>query len=214
MTILTTVNDADLQPAVAATYLALADVLAELSDASWDMPSLCEGWRVREVVAHVTMPARLTPAQFGAEMAESGGDFAKLSERVARRDATLPRQSLLSDLRGEALHTWAPPVGGHAGALNHAVIHGLDITTALDRPRSCADPVMGRVLDDLTAGGMHAHFDVDLDGLRLTADDLPWSYGSGSPISSTAADLALLVCGRGRHVAHRVRGEVPTALRG
>ena len=26
--------------------------------AVWDAPSLCEGWRTREVVAHMTMPAR------------------------------------------------------------------------------------------------------------------------------------------------------------
>lgn len=32
------------------------DLLADLDEAGWDHPSLCAGWRVREVVAHMTMP--------------------------------------------------------------------------------------------------------------------------------------------------------------
>ena len=57
---------------------------------TWDAPSLCDKWQVRHVIAHVTMPARLTPEQFGAEMAAAGGDFAVLSDTVAPRDGALP----------------------------------------------------------------------------------------------------------------------------
>ena len=31
----------------------LADAVADLPGAAWDTPSLCAGWRVRDVVAHV-----------------------------------------------------------------------------------------------------------------------------------------------------------------
>ena len=41
-------DDADLQPAVAAEFLALADLLDPATEAQWDTPSLCAGWRVRE----------------------------------------------------------------------------------------------------------------------------------------------------------------------
>ncbi len=51
-------TDSDLRPLVAAAYLELADLLDEAPESAWDTPSLCEGWRVREVVAHMTMPAR------------------------------------------------------------------------------------------------------------------------------------------------------------
>ena len=91
---------------------------------------------MRHVVAHVTMPARLTPEQYGAEMAAAGGDFAVLSDTVATRDAALPVADLLDQLRSQRLHAWQPPGGGAAGAMNHAVIHSLDVTVALDRPRS------------------------------------------------------------------------------
>jgi uncharacterized protein (TIGR03083 family) len=51
-------TDDDLQAGVAAEYIALASLLDTLSPDRWDAPSLCEGWRVREVVAHLTMAAR------------------------------------------------------------------------------------------------------------------------------------------------------------
>jgi uncharacterized protein (TIGR03083 family) len=51
-------EDANLQPVVAAEFSALAGLLDAASAEQWDTPSLCEGWRVREVVAHLTMPAR------------------------------------------------------------------------------------------------------------------------------------------------------------
>ena len=77
----------DLQSWVAPTYEGLADLLASAPAETWDAASLCEKWQVRHVVAHVTMPVRLTPQQFGAEMAAAGGDFAVLSDNVAARDS-------------------------------------------------------------------------------------------------------------------------------
>lgn len=58
----------DLQAAVAAEFTRLADVLDGLADVAWDTPSLCAGWRVREVVAHMTMAVRYAPPEFYAEL--------------------------------------------------------------------------------------------------------------------------------------------------
>ncbi|PZA18892.1 maleylpyruvate isomerase N-terminal domain-containing protein, partial [Modestobacter versicolor] len=80
----------DLQTWVAPTCEGLADLLDAAPDETWDAPSLCAGWQVRNVVAHVTMAARLTPEQFGAEMAAARGDFGVLSDTVAARDGALP----------------------------------------------------------------------------------------------------------------------------
>ncbi len=66
-------EDTDLQPE-AAEYLALADLLASIAEAEWDCPSLCDGWRVREVVAHLTMPARYGNAEFMTELEAHGFD--------------------------------------------------------------------------------------------------------------------------------------------
>ena len=185
----------DLQSWVAPTYDSLADLLASASAETWDAPSLCEKWQVRHVVAHVTMPARLTPAQFGAEMAAAGGDFTVLSDTVAARDASLPLADQLDALRSPRLHTWQPPGGGAVGALSHAVIHSLDVTVALDRPSVAPPEAVIAVLDQLTAAD-GAWFGVDLTGVRLEAADTEWSWGSGDVVRADSGLLVALLSGR------------------
>ncbi|MGP0027225.1 MAG: maleylpyruvate isomerase family mycothiol-dependent enzyme [Streptosporangiaceae bacterium] len=189
-------DDANLQPAVTAEFLALADLLEGAADAQWDTPSLCAGWRVREVVAHMTMAARYSQEQFMTELRRCGLDFGRLSNELAARDAELPPGELLAGLRSEVMQHWTPPGAGWHGALNHVVIHGLDVTVPLGVPRRPPDATIRVVLDDLTRGGVDAHFGTSIEGRRLQATDLDWSYGSGPALRGAAEDLALLLCGR------------------
>jgi uncharacterized protein (TIGR03083 family) len=185
----------DPQSWVAPTLSGLADLLESAPEGAWDAPSLCAGWQVRHLVAHVTMPARMTPEQFGAEMAAAGGDFGVLSDTVAARDASRPVAEHLADLRSPALHAWQPPGGGAAGALSHAVIHSLDVTVALDRPTVAPAPARASVLDQLT-GANGAYFGLDLTGLRLEADDTDWAWGGGDVLRADSGRLVALLAGR------------------
>ena len=185
----------DPQAWVGTTYDGLADLLAASSVDSWDAPSLCEKWLVRHVVAHVTMPARMTPAQFGAEMAAAGGDFTVLSDTVAIRDGELPTAELLAQLRSPVLHAWQPPGGGAVGALSHAVIHSLDVTIALDQPAVAPPPAATTVLDHLTSAH-GALFGVDLTDVRLEAADTDWSWGNGERVYADSGSLVALLSGR------------------
>lgn len=185
----------ELQAWVASTYGRLADLLAAGTVATWDAPSLCETWLVRHVVAHVTMPVRLTSESFGAEIRAAGGDFTVLSNTVAARDASLPVSDLLEQLRSPQLHAWQPPGGGSAGALSHAVIHSLDVTIALDQRAVAPTEALIAVLDQLTAreGTL---FGVALTDVRLEATDTEWSWGSGSPVRAGTGSLVALLSGR------------------
>ncbi len=185
----------DLQSWVAPTYDGLADLLASAPVEAWDARSLCERWQIRHVIAHVTMPARLTPEQFGAEMAAAGGDFTVLSDTVAARDASLPIASQLDALRSPRLHGWQAPGGGSAGALSHAVIHSLDVTVALDRPAVAPREAVVAVLDQLTVAN-GAWFGVDLTGVRLEASDTDWSWGRGDVVRADSGLLVALLSGR------------------
>lgn len=189
-------DDAYLQPAVAAEFASLAGLLGAATDAQWDTWSLCAGWRVREVVAHMTMAARYSEAEFMAELQRCGFDFTRLSNEVAARDAKLPASQLVDCLRAEVMAEWTPPGGGYLGALNHVVIHGLDVTVPLGVPRHSPDQTIRAVLDGLTSGGGHEHFGMAVAGRRLAATDLDWCYGSGAELRGAAGDLALALCGR------------------
>jgi uncharacterized protein (TIGR03083 family) len=123
---------------IAAERRDLADVLDGLTAQQWDAPSLCAGWSVRHVVAHLTMPLRYSQPRFLLELVKAGGRFQQMSDAAARRDALLPMAQLIGALRDNAEHPWKPPGGGYAGALTHDLIHSLDIT---------GPPLCGRAQD-------------------------------------------------------------------
>ncbi len=186
----------DLPGAIAEEYLALADLLASSPVDVWDAPTLCEGWRTREVVAHVTMPVRYSGPEFMTELEAAGGDFTRLSNVVAARDGARPSTRLLDDLRSPILHTWQPPGGGGEGALTHCIIHELDIVEAVPLDRRVPDERVRAVLDLLWSPTGPNPFGVDLDGVRLVADDMEWSLGTGDVVCGPGQALVAVSSGR------------------
>jgi len=196
----------ELPALIAAERRELADVLAGLPAEAWDRPTLCARWRVREVVAHITMPFRYSTARFAMELIRSGGQFHTMADRCARRDATASPDELTAALRDNAAHPWKPPGAGLDAALTHDVIHGLDITTPLGVDLRLPEATMRTVLATVTGPASRKHFGVNLDGIELRAEDIDWSYGAGPPVIGTAQNLALILCGR-TLAAGQLRGE-------
>jgi len=193
-----TLTEADVQALVGPQFHSLADALAAQPAEAADAPSLCEGWAVRNVLAHMTMAARYDAEAFMAELAAVGHDFPTLSNKLALRDGATPVEALLADLRSDTMARWAPPGGGASGALSHVVIHGLDITAALGLPRTADDQATLLVLNSLTGGGVSGQFGVDPTGRLLLATDLDWSFGQGPPLEASAGELILALAGRSR----------------
>ena len=186
----------EIRTAIAAERCDLAELLAGLSAADWDAETLCDGWRVREVVAHMTMPFRTSMSRFVLGMLKARGNFGRMADAAARRDAqAMTAGELAASMRDNADHAWRPPGGGFVGALTHDVIHGLDITVGLGIDRKVPAERLRMVLDGVNARSV-AFFGVDLDGVRLVADDLDWTHGTGSPLRGSAQDLLLVLCGR------------------
>ncbi|MGP3948114.1 maleylpyruvate isomerase family mycothiol-dependent enzyme [Streptomyces sp. 7N604] len=194
--------------AIAAERRELADVLSALPPASWETQTLCAGWRVREVVAHVTMPFRYSTARFIRELMTSRGNFNRMADRCARRDGQAPTGELVAALRNNEWYPWQPPGGGFEAALTHDVIHGLDITVPLNITRQIPEEHLRIVLETITGPKSLKHFGVGLDGIELRADDIDWSFGTGTPLTGRAQDLALVMCGR-KLPAGRLRGDGP-----
>ena len=186
----------EIRTAIAAERRDLAELLAGLPAADWDAATLCDGWRVREVVAHMTMPFRTSMPRFVLGMLKARGNFSRMADAAARRDAqAMTADELAASMRDNADHAWRPPGGGFVGALSHDVIHGLDITVGLGIDRKVPAERLRIVLDGVNARSV-AFFGVDLDGVRLVADDLDWTHGAGSSLRGSAQDLLLVLCGR------------------
>jgi len=181
---------------IAAHRRALADALGTLSAAQWRSPSLCAGWTAAHVLAHQTMPFRISEADFMAGLQRCGGDFTKFSDEVAERDSQLPAAELAEVLRANADSPWSPPGGGLAGALTHDVIHGLDIAWPLSLGYHIPEQAARTVLELLTSTGSETVFGFPLDGIRVTATDLAWSSGDGAELAGQSRDLIPLLAGR------------------
>lgn len=186
---------AELTEHVHAERARLADLLAAITDEQWDHPSLCAGWRVREVLAHLTMPFRMNPPKFLAGLAASGFSFNRFADRVAHRDAArMSSAELLASLRANIANPWQPPGGGQAGALSHDTIHGLDMTEPLGLPPAPAERI-ALVLANSNPRGL-AYFGVDLTGVQLRGLDADVQVGEGKPVELPVKDILLTITGR------------------
>ncbi len=187
----------DIQKMIAAQRGDLAELLAGLPGQRWDEPTLCAGWRVAEVVAHITMPFRYSSRRFLLELAKSRGNFSQMADRRARKDAReLTVAELTAALANNVNHPWKPPGGGYIGALTHDVIHGLDITVPLGIGWAVPADRLGTILPSMTTPKIIRYFGTDVSGVELRATDIDWAFGSGSPVMGSAQDLALVLCGR------------------
>ncbi|MGP3989532.1 maleylpyruvate isomerase family mycothiol-dependent enzyme [Streptomyces sp. 3N207] len=196
----------DIKQAIAAERTELAELLDGLAEADWEAPSLCAGWRVREVAAHMSAGFRTSRSQMLRELLRARGNLHRMTDHCARRDAAaMSTARIAAALRDNAHHPWKPPVGGLPAALGHDVVHGLDITVALGHGRRVPQQRIRVLLDTVTPRSLK-FFGADLEGVALRAEDLDWSYGTGTPVSGAAQDLLLVTFGR-RVPAGRLRGE-------
>ena len=79
---------------------ALADLLAGLAADEWEQASLCDGWRVRDVAAHVVLGAHPPGvASLVAQGVRARGNFHRLNHDIAVRYARRPDADLAGELR-------------------------------------------------------------------------------------------------------------------
>ncbi|SOE01287.1 maleylpyruvate isomerase family mycothiol-dependent enzyme [Blastococcus haudaquaticus] len=203
-------SEQEIRAAIVAERRAQLELYASLSEEQWDVSSLCSGWRVREVLAHTTMPFRYSAPRVAWEMVKARGSAERMADRRARIDAgQLSAGQLWESLRDDVEHPWVPPGGGLLGALSHDVIHGLDVAVPLGLDHLVAPERVAMVLGGLE--GEQRALGVDLDGVRLQADDVDWTWGTGEPVRGRAQDLLLLVCAR-RVPGGRLHGPAPARL--
>jgi len=173
---------------------ALLELLAELAPEQWNAPSLCAGWRVRDVVSHVLMPYELSTPRFLAGLVANRFDFDRMANAWALRDhRTAAELTAALGAHGK----FRVPGAGPEGELTHMVIHGLDIAYPLGRPYKISAEAANLTLDQLFTPRARGLVDADrFAGLSLVATDTGWRHGAGPAVEGSAAALILTLANR------------------
>jgi hypothetical protein len=101
-------SEAEIRAAAVVERRAQVDLYSSLTEEEWDLPSLCAGWRVREVLAHTTMPFRYSLRRVAWEITKARGSFDRMADRRARVDAQqLSSARLWESLRDNIEHPWS-----------------------------------------------------------------------------------------------------------
>lgn len=190
-------------PLVAIERRRLADTLEGLSDVQWTAPSLCSGWRVREVAAHLVWPTETPLPKILLQLALAGFDFAKVADRAAKADDR-SGADLIAALRRNADSRFKPPGMGPEAPLTDVVVHGLDIRMPLDLDTTVSEVaapiVLGFLLSPAATKGFIAKGRTA--GLRFETTDLDWSAGTGPTVRGTTEHLILALAGRPSGLDH------------
>lgn len=194
-----------------AERLSVADLLDDLSAEEWETPSLCAGWRVRDVAAHLTL-AQMGVLTAAHEVLRAGGDFNRMIRDSARRQAERPVEEYSRRLRGMVGSRRKAPGVTHLEPLIDILVHGQDIAIPLGRTRTM--PVEAAATAATRVWTMSWPFRARrrLRGLRLMATDVSWTVGQGPRVEGPISALLLLLTGRTADLA-RLSGSGAGELR-
>lgn len=194
-------NDDEIWAAIDAHRLRTAELLEQLSDDEWRRPSLCDGWTVRDVAAHLT----LQQISLGAALLEAirhpgGMTLNRMICEWARRRADLPKEQIVAKIRG-MVGSRRHNIGVTCQeTLIDILVHSQDIAMPLNRKLDI-DPDAAAVAATRVwsyDGGPKAKVfrQIPLEGLRFIATDTAWSIGSGREIVGPMAAILLVLTGR------------------
>lgn len=200
--------------AAARNRLRLADLLDDLTDAQWETPSLCAGWTVRHVAAHLLQHVFIGFGRFVLVALRHRGDTDAAVDHIARRLARHEPAELVALLRAHAHDRVDPPRVGPWGPYADTCIHLRDIARPLglgtDLPPEEWAVLLGYLTSDRVAPALVPAG--RLDGLSPAATDVDFRAGDGAPVSGPAEALAMALSGRSAALPD-LTGEGVPALR-
>ncbi|WP_040695072.1 maleylpyruvate isomerase family mycothiol-dependent enzyme [Nocardia vinacea] len=176
---------------------AIADLLADLSADEWEAPSLCAGWRIREVAAHIALT--LQPPPIGVMLStgiRARGNYNRFIDDLTRRYAKHPAAELISAIHANAGSRRLPKLTNYRNILFDTMVHGQDIAIPLGRTIEIEPAAAAAAAAHAVTVGWPVWDKHRLDGIRLVASDADWTHGSGPEIRGPITALLLLVTGR------------------
>lgn len=173
----------------------LADLLDDLSPAEWETPSLCAGWRVRDVAAHLTQ-AHMGIGPAAVALVRARGSFDRMVRDSALRQARLPVDSYAPTLRAMVGSRRMAPMITPLEPLTDVLVHGQDIALPLGRVRPMPPTAAAASAERVWSTSFPFRARKRLAGLHLRATDHPWEAGEGELVEGPVSALLLLLTGR------------------
>ncbi len=176
----------------------IADVLESLGPGQWDALTLCEGWTVRHMAAHLLQPMTVGFGRFFLVALRYRGDTAATVDHLTRRIARRTPAELVALLRRHAADRVNPPRVGPMGPFAETCIHLRDIARPLGLAVDVPPEDWLDLLGYLTAPGAAPGLTTPerIAGLTLVATDADWRHGSGPSVRGGLEALAMAVTGR------------------
>jgi uncharacterized protein (TIGR03083 family) len=182
-------------PVIQSERKALASDLEALTGDQWVTPSLCAGWTVRDVLAHMTGTARITPFSFFPKLVGAGFSMTKLqSKDIAENTAGTPDDTL-NRFKAEVNSTKHPP-GPADTWLGETLVHSEDIRRPLGIRYPYPVDAAVQVADFYKGSNLVIGAKRRIAGLKLRATDADWSHGDGPEVSGPIMSLVMAMTGR------------------
>lgn len=185
----------DIWPLIHAERKALAADLEGLTEAQWASPSLCTEWTIRDVVAHMTATAKMTPAKFPVKLVKSGFSLKKMQARDIAAELGGSAADTLSRFKSVLTATTSPP-GPKATWLGEVLVHSEDIRRPLGISRQYPSEATTQVAQFYQGSNLIIGAKKRIAGLTLSATDTTWAHGSGAAVSGPIASIILGMTGR------------------
>jgi uncharacterized protein (TIGR03083 family) len=186
-------------PTIHAERKALAADLEGLTDAQWETKSLCADWSVRDVLAHMTATAKITPMSFLPKLVGAGFSFTKAQAKDIATERGSSSADTLARFKAESTSTKHPP-GPIDSWLGEAIVHAEDIRRPLGIKHDYPADAAARVASFYKGSNLIIGAKKRIAGLTLRATDTDWSTGEGPEVSGPI--VALVMAMTGRKAAH------------
>ncbi|WP_163164892.1 maleylpyruvate isomerase family mycothiol-dependent enzyme [Arthrobacter sp. Alg241-R88] len=183
-------------PAVHSERHILIKELESLTPAQWAQPSLCPGWEIHDVVAHLVDSAKTTRLGFLRRLIAAKFDFDKDNANGITRERAPAPEATLAEFRRIREATKTPPAA-LATRLVEVIVHGEDIRRPLGLLRSypieSIEPALRYQLKTgISLGGGKER----AAGFRLQASDSRFMHGFGPQVTGTSLALLMAISGR------------------
>ena len=174
----------------------LAGMLEGLTADQWTTASLCDGWQVRDVAAHLTH-SHMNPVRAAFEAVRSGFRFDPMIRRIAIEDRRSQAQ-IVTALRGMVGSRRKVPMTTDLDPLMDVLIHGQDIAVPLGIDRPMPTDAAAEVANHLWRMTFPMKPAARLAGYRLVAGDADFAVGAGREVRAPIRDIVMILAGRQR----------------